>query len=198
MILDPFYPVVPDAAWVERVVRHGARLVQLRMKEFSSERRLADLRRAKAACAVAGALLVLNDFWELGLSEGVAAVHLGQGDCEGADLAALRRKDIRIGISTHDHAELDRALAMRPDYVALGPIYPTLLKVMPWAPQGLERLAEWKRLVGSVPLVAIGGITIARIAGVLAAGADSVAVVTDLVTASDPDERIADWVAATR
>jgi len=83
-----------------------------------------------------------------------------------------------------------------PDYVALGPIYPTLLKVMPWAPQGLARLGEWKRRIGSIPLVAIGGITLERLPGVFAAGADVAAVVTDILRASDPDERVRQWLAA--
>ena len=198
MKLDRFYPVMPDAAGVARVVAHGARLVQLRMKHGAPDERLAELRRARAACSAAGATLVLNDFWELALAEGVAFIHLGQGDLDGADRAAIRRAGIRLGVSTHDHAELDRALATDPDYVALGPIYPTTLKAMPWAPQGLERIAEWKRLAGARPLVAIGGIGLDRIAPVLAAGADCVAVVTDIVKAADPDARTRAWVDATR
>ncbi len=198
MTLDRFYPVVPDADWVERVVGGGARLVQLRMKDVGAERLRADLSRAKRCCRLAGAQLVLNDFWELAIEEDVDFVHLGQGDLDGADLEALRRRGVRYGLSTHDPAELERALSAGPAYVALGPVYPTQLKVMPWAPQGLERVAEWKRRVGYVPLVAIGGITVPRVAGVLDAGADAIAVVTDLVTAPDPAARIAAWVAALR
>ncbi len=198
MRLDPFYPVVPDAGWVERVVAGGARLVQLRMKEVDPMLARQEVRRAKAACAAAAATLVLNDDWRLAIEEDVDFVHLGQSDLDGADLAAIRRRGIRLGVSTHDGAERDRALGCDPDYVALGPIYPTSLKVMPWAPQGLARVGEWKRAVGDRPLVAIGGLTVPRIAGVRAAGADVVAVVTDLVTASDPAARIRDWVVATR
>jgi thiamine-phosphate pyrophosphorylase len=198
MRLDPFYPVVGDAAWVARVVGCGARLVQLRMKHQTVEQRVTEARHAKALCAEAGATLVLNDYWDLALAEEIDFVHLGQGDLDDADLPALRRAGIRLGVSTHDEAELDRALATAPDYVALGPIYPTTLKVMPWAPQGLERIGEWKRRIGDLPLVAIGGITLARIAPVLAAGADSVAVVTDIVTAADPESRTRDWIAAAR
>ena len=101
---------------------------------------------------------------------------------------------MRIGISTHDHAELERALALQPDYVALGPIYPTLLKQMPWAPQGLARITEWKRRIGNLPLVAIGGLTVERVPGVFAAGADSAAVVTDIVRNADPDLRTREWI----
>jgi thiamine-phosphate pyrophosphorylase len=102
---------------------------------------------------------------------------------------------VRLGVSTHDEAELERALAASPDYVALGPIYPTLLKVMPWRPQGLARLRAWKDRIGLLSLVAIGGLTVARLPGVFAAGADVAAVVTDIVRADDPDERTREWLA---
>ncbi len=198
MILDPFYPVVPDAAWVARVVAAGARLVQLRAKEMEPHRLVADARTARDTCRAAGATLVLNDFWALALEQGIGFVHLGQGDLDGADVPALRRAGVRVGISTHDEAELDRALSLGPDYVALGPIYPTTLKVMPWAPQGLDRIGTWKRRIGDVPLVAIGGLTLDRAEAVLRAGADSAAVVTDIVKASDPDARTRAWLAQTR
>lgn len=199
MTLDRFYPVVPDAAWVARVVALGARLVQLRAKDMDPDRLAAEARQARDACAAAGATLVLNDFWDLALDEGIDFVHLGQGDLDDeADVPALRRAGVRLGISTHDETELDRALVLEPDYVALGPIYPTTLKAMPWAPQGLDRIGTWKRGIGSLPLVAIGGITLDRVAPVLRAGADSAAVVTDIVKADDPDARTRAWVKATR
>ncbi|UDL95020.1 thiamine phosphate synthase [Lichenihabitans sp. PAMC28606] len=198
MMLDRFYPVVGDAEWVRRVLAAGARLVQLRIKHQDTEQQVVQARQARDLCAAAGATLVLNDFWELAITEGIGVVHLGQGDLVDADLAALHRAGIKVGLSTHDDDELDRALSARPDYVALGPIYPTTLKVMPWAPQGLDRIGIWKQRIGSVPLVAIGGITLDRVAPVLMAGADSVAVVTDVVKADDPEGRIKAWVAATR
>ena len=113
-------------------------------------------------------------------------------------IAALARAGIRFGLSTHDEAERERALSHDPAYIALGPIYPTLLKQMPWAPQGLERLAAWKAAIGTRPLVAIGGLTPERLPGVFAAGADSAAVVTDIVTAKDPEARCDLWLRATR
>ena len=118
-----------------------------------------------------------------------------------ADLAALRKAGIAIGISTHDEAELETALAADPAYVALGPIYETKLKAMKWAPQGLERIGAWKKRVGTLPLVAIGGITPERAGPVLAAGADSVAVITDFMTAPHPEARVRlwlDWAATVR
>lgn len=195
MILPRFYPVLPDAECVTRAVTCGALLVQLRFKGELVEvpRQIA---AAQAACLQAGAQLVVNDHWQAALDLGVDFVHLGQEDLLRADLPALARAGVRLGISSHDRAELARALALRPAYVALGPIYPTTLKVMKWQPQGLDRLALWRELAGNVPLVAIGGLTLPRLAGVFAAGADSVAVVTDLITAADPDARMREWVAA--
>jgi thiamine-phosphate pyrophosphorylase len=121
-------------------------------------------------------------------------VHLGQEDLSAADVPAIRAKGVRLGISTHSLEELAIALAARPDYVALGPIYETRLKVMKFAPQGLERITEWKGRIGALPLVAIGGITPQRADGVRAAGADSVAVITDFFTHPDPEERVRQWL----
>jgi thiamine-phosphate pyrophosphorylase len=196
--LDTCYPIVDSAAWIERLVRVGVKLVQLRIKELPVAEVRKEVAAAKALCARAGASLVVNDHWQAALDEGCDFVHLGQTDLDTADVPALRKAGVRLGISTHSHAELDRALAFDPDYVALGPIYPTTLKQMPWAPQGLERLTEWKRLVGATPLVAIGGLTIDRLAGVFAAGADSAAVVTDILRHPDPEARTRDWLATTR
>ena len=131
------------------------------------------------------------------LDQGADFIHLGQEDLDGADTAAIARAGARLGISTHDRAELDRALALRPDYIALGPIWPTLLKQMPWRPQGLEKLSRWKARVGDIPLVAIGGLTPARLPDVFAAGADVAAVVTDLVAAPDPEQQTRLWIEAT-
>lgn len=196
--LDRFYPVVDSAAWVAKLVPLGAKLIQLRIKDQSAEAVRADVRRARDICAAAGAVLVVNDYWQLAIEERCPFVHLGQGDLDHADIAAIRRAGLGLGISTHDHTELDRALALQPDYIALGPIYATVLKKMPWAPQGLERIGEWKRLIGDTPLVAIGGLTVERLPGVFSAGADIAAVVTDIVRHNDPEARVREWIAATR
>jgi thiamine-phosphate pyrophosphorylase len=194
MMLAPVYPIVDSAAWISRLLPAGMRLVQLRIKDRSVEELRAEIRDSRDLCARAGAQLVVNDHWQLALEEGCDFVHLGQGDLDSADVPALHRANIRIGISTHDDSELARALTLAPDYIALGPIYPTLLKIMAFAPQGLERIGEWKRRIGAIPLVAIGGITLERLPGVLAAGADSAAVVTDIVRNPLPEERLRGWV----
>lgn len=197
-MLDPFYPIVDSADWVARLLPQGARLVQLRVKDRSDAATREEIARAKALCAAAGAQLVVNDYWRAAIDLGCDFVHLGQEDLDEADVPAIRAAGLRLGVSTHDEAELARALELSPDYIALGPIYPTRLKAMRFAPQGLERIGQWKARIGAIPLVAIGGISLDRVAGVLAAGADIVAVVTDITLDADPDARARAWVQATR
>jgi thiamine-phosphate pyrophosphorylase len=198
MTLDRFYPIFDSAGWLARMLPLGVRLAQLRVKDRSEAETRGEIVRARDLCAAAGATLVVNDHWRLAIEEGCGFVHLGQEDLEAADLAAIRRAGIRLGVSTHDEGELDRALAVAPAYVALGPVYPTMLKAMLWQPQGLDRVAEWKRRVGELPLVAIGGLTVERAAGVLAAGADVVSAVTDITLAADPEARVRRWIEVTR
>ena len=139
---------------------------------------------------------MVNDYWREAIEAGADFVHLGQEDLASADLAAIKSAGLKLGISTHSEEELATALKAEPDYVALGPIYETKLKQMPWAPQGLARVAEWRNKVGR-PLVAIGGITLETVASVLEAGASSAAVITDIVTNLNPEERTRSWIAAT-
>jgi thiamine-phosphate pyrophosphorylase len=197
-VLDPFYVIVDSAAWIARLLPCGARLVQLRIKNQPDATVRAEIKEAKALCGRHGAQLVVNDHWQQAIDAGCDFIHLGQGDLATADLAAIRRAGIWLGVSTHDEAELYRALKTDPDYIALGPIYPTILKAMAFPPQGLPRIKEWKQKIGKIPLVGIGGITLERAAGVLEAGADSAAVVTDITRNADPEQRARDWVKATR
>ena len=198
MRLDPFYPIVDSAAWVGRLVGVGARLIQLRVKNKDEAAVRRDAREALVVSAKAGATLVVNDYWRVAIDEGAPWVHLGQGDLDHADVGAIRKAGVRLGVSTHDEAELERALKFEPDYVALGPIYFTRLKAMAFAPQGLERIGTWKRRIGAVPLVAIGGLTVERAKLCRAAGADIVSVVTDITLNPDPEARAREWIAATR
>ena len=198
MKLDPFYLIVDDVTWLPRLLPVGVKLVQLRIKD----RPLAEVREqvatAEVLCAKAGACLIVNDYWQIALEQGCDFVHLGQSDLDDADVSALKKAGVRIGISTHSHEELDRALSFGPDYIALGPIYPTTLKVMPWAPQGLERIAEWKRRIAPIPLVAIGGLTVERLPQVFEAGADSAAVVSDVLRHATPEARAREWIKVSR
>lgn len=193
--LAPFYPIVPDIGWLERIVPLGVKLVQLRIKDAARADVIDQTRRALAVTRAHDCQLIVNDYWDVAIETGADFIHLGQEDLETADLGALRQAGVRFGVSTHDEAELAKALKVNPDYVALGPIYPTKLKVMPWAPQGLERLKLWRRKIGALPLVAIGGLTPDRADGVADAGANSLAVITDFVTAEDPIARVNEWLA---
>lgn len=195
--LPRFYPIVPDASWVARLARAGVKLIQLRMKDEARSAIAPAIREALAASRAHGCEVVVNDYWREAIECGAGFVHLGQGDLETADASAIRRAGLKLGISTHSHEELDRALREDPDYIALGPIYETTLKVMPWAPQGLARIGEWKALAKR-PLVAIGGITLERAPAVFAAGADSIAVVSDVVFHPDPEQRSRDWLSQLR
>jgi thiamine-phosphate pyrophosphorylase len=196
--LDPFYPIVDSAAWVARLTGVGARVAQLRIKDKDEAWVARETRKALRTCEKTGAVLVVNDYWRVAIDEGAAWVHLGQGDLDHADIGAIRKAGLRLGVSTHDDAELTRVLRLDPGYVALGPIYFTRLKAMAFAPQGLERIGEWKRRIGAIPLVAIGGLNVERAKLCLAAGADIVSVVTDITLHPDPEARAKEWVAATR
>ncbi|WP_439563390.1 thiamine phosphate synthase [Roseinatronobacter sp.] len=195
MTLPRFYPVFDTVDWMARALPLGVKLVQLRIKDRDPDALRLDIRAGLALARQHGAALVVNDYWQLAIEEGADWLHLGQEDLDSADIAAIRRAGLRVGISTHDHAELDRALALAPDYIALGPVYPTILKQMKWHQQGLERVTEWKRLVGDIPLCAIGGMSVERAAGAFAAGADIVAAVTDITLNRDPEARMRDWLA---
>ena len=196
--LDPFYPIVDSASWVARLVGAGAKLIQLRIKHMSEMGVARETREALATCEAAGAVLVVNDFWRVAIDEGAPWVHLGQEDLDTTDIAAIRKAGVRLGVSTHDDVELRRALALAPDYVALGPIYPTVFKAMVFPPQGLHRIGEWKGRLGAIPLVAIGGLTVERARRCLLAGADLVSVVTDITLNAKPEARAKEWIAATR
>jgi len=198
MALPRFYPIFDDVAWLRRLLPLGVGLVQLRIKDLSGEALKHQIAQAQSLCRDAGAILVVNDHWKIAIDLGCDWVHLGQEDLDTADISAIRRAGIRLGLSTHDHAELDRALSHSPDYVALGPVYPTILKKMKWHEQGVDKLTEWKRLIGDIPLVAIGGMSVERAQGAFDAGADVVSAVTDITLNADPEARVRQWIGVTR
>lgn len=194
MKLHPFYPIFDDVSWLHRMLPLGVKLVQLRIKDQRQDSVRRQLTEARDLCHAHKAVLVVNDHWQLAIELGCDWLHLGQEDLDTADTDAIRAAGIRLGISTHDEAELARALTVEPDYVALGPIYPTKLKKMKWHRQGVEKLTLWKERVGGIPLVAIGGMNVARAPGAFAAGADVVSAVTDITWHEDPEARVRDWL----
>lgn len=196
MSLPRFYPIFDNPGWLARMLPLGVRFVQLRIKDRPAPETRASLADGLALARAGGAALVVNDYWRLAIDLDADWVHLGQEDLDTADLAAIRRAGLKLGISTHDEAELDRALALGPDYVALGPVYPTILKKMRWHEQGLARVTAWKRRIGDIPLVAIGGMSVERAGGAFEAGADVVSTVTDITLHAAPEARVRQWLGA--
>ena len=191
---DRFYPVVDSVAWVARLTRLGVGTIQLRAKNLDHAHALRIVREALAVTRGTSTRLVVNDYWRAAIEARAEHLHLGQEDLADADVKAIRSAGLSLGISTHDDAELKAALAAEPDYVALGPIFPTTLKAMRFAPQGIARITEWKKRIGRIPLVAIGGIKFEQAPEIFAAGADSIAVVSDVTQNADPDARVRQWL----
>ena len=191
---DRFYPVVDSVAWVARLALLGVGTIQLRAKNLSEADSLQTVKDALEVIKGTAAKLVVNDYWRAAIATGAKHLHLGQEDLSQADVPAIRAAGLTLGISTHDDAELETALAVQPDYVALGPIFPTTLKSMRFAPQGIAKITEWKKRVGAIPLVAIGGIRLEQAPEIFAAGADSIAVVSDVTQNADPDKRVRAWL----
>ncbi len=198
MQLDRFYPIFDNTDWLTRLLPLGIKLVQLRIKDKSEDETRAEIIKGKALCEQYGAQLIVNDYWQIAIDEKCDFIHLGQEDLDVADIKAIRAAGIKIGLSTHDNDELDRALSYEPEYLALGPVYPTILKKMKWTEQGLDKVTEWKKLVGDTPLVAIGGMSVERAQGAFDAGADIVSAVTDITLNDDPEARIKQWINVTR
>jgi thiamine-phosphate pyrophosphorylase len=191
---DRFYPVVDSVAWVARLALLGAGTIQLRAKNLSESDALQTVTDALEVIKGTPARLVVNDHWRAAIIAGARHLHLGQEDLAGADLKAIRNAGLTLGLSTHDDEELATALRAKPDYIALGPIFPTTLKSMRFAPQGIPRITEWKSRIGNIPLVAIGGIKLEQAREIFAAGADSIAVVSDVTQNPEPDARVRAWL----
>lgn len=190
------YAVVDSAAWVQRVLAAGVRTVQLRVKDPQQPDLREQVRASVAAARAAGAQLFINDHWALALAEGADGVHLGQEDLASADLGALARAGVRLGISTHSLWEMCRAWALQPSYVACGPIHATASKDMPWLPQGNGNLAYWSQLL-PLPVVGIAGMNAQRLTEAFAHGAAGVALISGITAAPNPEAAVAELLAAT-
>jgi thiamine-phosphate pyrophosphorylase len=191
---DRFYPVVDSVAWVARLALLGVGTIQLRAKNLSESDALQAVIDALEIIKGTPAKLVVNDYWRAAIIGRASHLHLGQEDLARADLKAIRAAGLTLGISTHDDEELETALRAKPDYIALGPIFPTTLKSMRFAPQGIPKISEWKKRIGDIPLVAIGGIKLEQAREIYLAGADSIAVVSDVTQNPEPDARVRAWL----
>jgi len=198
MRLDPFYLLVDDCSWIQRLAPLGLKLVQLRIKDADDEHLRSQIAEAQHICGRFGVQLIINDHWQLAIELGCDFVHLGQEDLDEANLESIRKAGLRLGVSTHDAQELHRVVGLNPDYVALGPIFPTRSKVVHFAAQGLDPIRFWKAQLNGIPLVAIGGLSLEHASQVLEAGADSIAVISDVCQHPDPRSRCKQWLEATR
>ena len=185
------YVIVDSAEWVTRVLAAGVRTVQLRIKDAAHPRLREEVRASVTAARAVNAQLFINDHWQVAVEEGAYGVHLGQEDLAVADLDAIARAGLRLGVSTHAFWEVCRAWSLQPSYIACGPIHPTAAKAMPWIPQGNGNLAYWCKLLPT-PVVAIAGMDTTRAAQAVACGAASVAVISAVTAAADPARAVAD------
>jgi thiamine-phosphate pyrophosphorylase len=179
------YAVLPDAAWVARMVALGVPTVQLRFKSDDAAAVQREVQAAVKAVQGSQSLLFINDHWEAAIEAGAYGVHLGQEDMHDAPLERIRASGLRLGLSSHGYVEMLRAAQHEPSYIALGAVFPTTLKRMETAPQGLGRLNKYARLMRHRSLVAIGGIDLAAMPSVLQSGVGSVAVVRAITGAED-------------
>ncbi|WP_350307087.1 thiamine phosphate synthase [Photorhabdus viridis] len=179
------YPVVDSLEWISRLLKTGITTIQLRIKDLPEDQIEGEIKQAIMLGRQYNARLFINDYWRLAIKHGAYGVHLGQEDLDNADLNAIQKAGLRLGISTHNEQELARAKSLRPSYIALGHIFPTTTKAMPSSPQGLEALKRQVENTPDYPTVAIGGISLERVPDVIATGVGSVALVSAITKAKD-------------
>jgi thiamine-phosphate pyrophosphorylase len=184
------YAVLPDANWVARMVELEVPTVQLRFKSDDRTAIEREVKNAVSAVRNSHTRLFINDHWQQAIDAGAYGVHLGQEDMQEAPLEKIRHAGLRLGLSSHGYAEMLKAHAVQPSYLALGAVFPTTLKRMATAPQGLGRLAVYARLMHQHALVAIGGIDLKSLPAVMATGVGSVAFVRAIIGAADTHETV--------
>lgn len=192
--LHPFYLILDNADWIERLVPLGVKLVQLRFKSDHNDLICEEINRAKIICEKYDCQLIVNDYWQAAIDLKCDYIHLGQEDLDTADIKAIKKADIKFGISTHDEKELERALSLKPNYIALGPIFNTTTKIVGHEPQGFKKITRWKQLISDLPLIAIGGITLEKAGDIFQAGANSIAIISDITKNTSPEERVNTWL----
>jgi hydroxymethylpyrimidine kinase/phosphomethylpyrimidine kinase/thiamine-phosphate diphosphorylase len=180
------YPVVDTFDWVKKLVDEGVKTIQLRIKDKDGHALSDEISETVNYLKDKEVAFFVNDHWPLAIEHQAYGVHLGQEDLHDAQLNDIEHAGLRLGISTHSYWELARALAVNPSYIALGPIYETTSKQMPFSPQGEDRLAQWVTLLAEYyPLVAIGGINIERAKVLKNTGVGAVAMITAITQADD-------------
>jgi hydroxymethylpyrimidine kinase/phosphomethylpyrimidine kinase/thiamine-phosphate diphosphorylase len=185
------YPVVDRALWLETLLPLGVSTIQLRVKDLTGQPLEEEIKRAVEIAKHFQCRLFINDYWQLAIKHGAYGVHLGQEDLvaaaqdESNPIEQLLEAGLRLGISSHCHYEVARAQALKPSYIAYGPVYATQSKDMPWIPQGLAGLAYWQKLL-DYPVVAIGGIDFKRAKDIHALGVSGIAMISYITQAASP------------
>jgi thiamine-phosphate pyrophosphorylase len=193
-ILDTSLLTMPPVQFAGRVAVAGVQLIQLRVKNSRAEKLHAGARELVEALAPRGVRLIVNDRADIAAMADAAGVHVGQQDLPVEEARRICGASCWVGVSTHNLKQLREADATSADYIAVGPIFPTSTKENPDPVVGIDFLREARRSTRK-PLVAIGGITIESAADVFRAGADSVAVIRDLLSAQDPAGRASEYLA---
>lgn len=205
------YPVVDSVEWVKKLVPLGIETIQLRIKtetetetekpknqsiEEMEQRAEQQIQEAITFCNAYKVRLFINDHWRIAIKHKAYGIHLGQEDLaklSNNDLQSIADAKCRLGVSTHSFFEVARAHQLKPSYIALGPIFATTSKVMPWIPQGVAAVKMWVHLLGDAyPLVAIGGINAKRAKALKATGVGSVAMITAITEADDYEKATKD------
>jgi thiamine-phosphate pyrophosphorylase len=191
--LPKIYPItdtsisgLPHRDQVKQLIEGGATLIQLREKRMAPHEFFQDARNAMNIAHSAGVKLIINDRVDIALAIGADGVHLGQTDMPVEAARRLLGEHAIVGFSTHNLNQVEEAVSLPIDYLAFGPIFPTATKENPDPIVGLTELAQIKNLVGSLPLVAIGGISAETIREVLISGADSVAIISAVLNGHNP------------
>ena len=190
------YPVIDSIEWLKKLVLLGIKTIQLRIKDKQDNEVETDIIEAIAFCREHAVRLFINDYWQLAIKHRAYGIHLGQEDIATADLTAIANAGCRLGLSTHSYAEVARTLTIKPSYIALGPIFETTSKDMPWIPQGVDAVKHWVKLLGEdYPLVAIGGINFERATALKKTGIGSVAMISAITEAPDYKKATLDLLA---
>lgn len=178
------YPIVDSFTWIEKLLPLGVSTIQLRIKnkELDVEH---EVKQSIELAKIYQARLYINDYWQLAIRYQAYGVHLGQEDLNSADVNAIYQSGLHLGISTHNHDEINRAQSIKPSYLAIGPIFPTNSKIMPFLPQGIEKLSYWCQTL-NYPLVAIGGINLTNINQVMSTNVNAIAMISAITQSVDP------------
>jgi thiamine-phosphate pyrophosphorylase len=195
-VLDATPSLPPDAAlsFAEKLASAGVELIQLRAKNLSA-RRFHELARALVGSLASHPVrVIVNDRADIAAMAGAHGVHLGQEDLPVAEARKICPPPLWVGVSTHNLEQLRAADLTSADYIAVGPVFPTTTKENPDPVVGLDFLRAARKITRK-PLVAIGGITVPSASDVFHAGADSVAVISDLANAPDPAQRAREYLA---